>query len=186
MLRRYFGDLVSLLARPAEFFERVFQGSLPSGPHAGLDAGSRRFVRLTGMMIAAVFFLQEILSGGRFSWVVVVVAVLSLALFPFITQAIAAMGAGFVRLSCAALGEQPVPGVAERSMAYATAGFLPLAFGITGVSWLSLATAFYLTVGLEKGLRCTRFKAAVLAGFPTVLFLTLLLLSAVIFNIQVL
>jgi hypothetical protein len=185
MLRRYFGDLVSLVSRPAFFFEGVFRFEAP-GDRTGCDSRSKRFVRLTGALIAAVFFLQETLLGGRLSWVVVVVAVLSLVLFPFVTQALAAIGAGLVRLSSGLLGEPLEPGVPECATAYAAAGLLPLALGAGWVSWLSLATVVYLAVGLEKGLRCSRFKAAVLAGFPSALFVTLLLLSAIIFNIQVL
>jgi hypothetical protein len=177
VFRPYLEQIRRLAVQPAGFFESVFNGDLPS-------EGSR-FVYFNGLVLAALFFLLEAVSGGRVTWVLLLAAFLSLAVLPFLLEGAARLWGAYLVTSARMLHEPLDPVTARRVSEYSTAGLLPLAFGNGWVSLLALSVIGFQVVGLEKGLSCSRFRAAVLAGFPFVLFLTVVLLVMLIFKTRV-
>jgi len=182
-VRQYLGDLKALVSGPRAFFDSPSPGLPAEGRLA--DRAADRFARLTGVSFALLFFLQEILMGGRISWIVLLVALVAFFVLPLIAVALARSAAWVVGLSSALLGENPDALVLKRASCYALAGALPAATGLAWAPWLSIFAVVILAAGMEKGLKYSPFKSGLLAAFPAALVATLLLLSAFIFKIQV-
>jgi hypothetical protein len=166
-----------LAGTPVGFFEAVSDERT--------EAEARSFARANGLLLAALFFTLEALTGGRITWPLVLVATLSLALFPFVMEALAALWAGFIVLASRVLGSPLDETATRKVLGYSTAGLLPLAFGGGWLSLLALWTVALQAVGLERTIPCSRFKAAVLVGFPFLLLLTLAFMAAIIFKTKV-
>jgi hypothetical protein len=149
------------------------------------EAETRRFMRLNGLLLAALFFFIEAISGGRINWALLLAAVLSLTVLPFLMEALAFSWAFFTSLAARVLGESIDTQTTRRVMAFSTAGLLPLAFGGGWLSLLALWAVGLQIIGLEKALPCSRFKATILAGFPFLLFLTLAFMVTIIFKTRV-
>ena len=177
VFRLYITQIKRLAVHPGDFFESVFNG-IPS-------LEGRLFAYFNGLALAALFFLLEAVSGGRVTWVLILAAVLSLAALPFILEGAALLWGMYLITSSRMLREPLDPITARRVSEYSTVGLLPLAFGNGWVSLLALSVVGFQVVGLEKGLPCSRFRAAVLAGFPFALFLTVVLLVMLIFKTKV-
>lgn len=177
LVRTYWVSLRQLASAPVQFF------TLAADERTEADA--RVFARANGLLMATLFFTLEVITGGRVNWALVLAAVLALAILPFLMEWMAVLGAWFIVLASRVLGETVDLKTTRKVLGFSTAGLLPLAFGGGWLSLLALWTVGLQTVGLEKGLPCSRFKAAVLVGFPFLLFLTLAFMAAIIFKTRV-
>jgi hypothetical protein len=177
LVQTYGSSLKQLASGPVAFFASVAEERT--------EADARVFARANGLLLAALFFAIEVVTGGRVNWALVLAALLALVFLPFLMEGAAALGAWFMVLTSRVLGENVDLKVARKVLGFSTAGLLPLAFGGGWLSLLALWTVGLQTVGLEKALPCSRFKAAVLVGFPFLLFLTLAFMAAIIFKTRV-
>jgi hypothetical protein len=173
----YWGSLCQVVLSPGAFFERSFNDRFPMG--------TGRFIRLNGLLIVLGFFLLEVLTGGRIGWPFLMAAAISLVVLPFLLQLLTVFWAAFAVLASRLLGEPLETGKVRDVWAFSTVGLLPLAFGGGWLSLLALWTVGLQTLGLEKAFACSRFKAAVLAGFPFLLLVTLGFMVAIIFKTRV-
>jgi len=177
LVQTYWVSLRQLASAPVQFF------ALAADERTEADA--RLFARANGLLLAALFFTVEIVTGGRANWALVLAALLALVFLPFFMEGLASWGAWFIVLASRVLGESVDLKTTRKVLGFSTAGLLPLAFGGGWLSLLALWTVGLQTVGLEKALPCSRFKASVLVGFPFLLFLTLAFMAVIIFKTRV-
>lgn len=173
-MKEYWEILRRMAAHPVAFFGGEFaRKDLPS---------AKTFARRTGLCLAALFFLVEMLTGGRMTWTLLLAAAFSMVVLPFLMEAVAFLWGGLALLASRLLGEPLEAPVVRKVWGYSTAGLLPLALGGGWLSLLAVWTVALQTLGLEKSLSCSRFRAAVLAGFPFLLLVTMAFMVAVIFK----
>jgi len=177
LVRTYWLSLRRLTSSPVVFFERVST--------EWTEADARVFARANGLLLAMLFFTLEAFTGGRIGWPLLLVAALSLVFLPFVMQALADLWAGFIVVASRVLGSPLELSDTRKVLGFSTAGLLPLAFGGGWLSLLALWTVVLQTLGLEKVVPCSRFKAAVLVGFPFLLLLTLAFMVTIIFKTRV-
>jgi hypothetical protein len=157
MLKTYLRKLRLLWRHPSVFFEEVqYETNLK-------DAG--RFAVITGLIVALEIGIFEVLSGGDLEIVAVVTAGL-LVLMPLAVMLWIYGWAGFMRLCGLLLGNDLPSDSLRRAVAYSTGGWIPFIVGFGLGKWLALMTFAFQFFGVEKGLRCSRWAAAVYVGLP--------------------
>lgn len=153
----YFATLRDLVLRPSRFYGEQFLDPDPGR--------ATRFVLRTGLYLAIGLSVAEALASRSWSWTIMAFTGLMLLVLPLLMLVAAAVWTRFLRLGSVLLVESvPLP-EARIAVAYSTAGLLPLMFG--GIAaWLAFVTLAFQIVGIERGLSCSRVKAAVLVLFP--------------------
>jgi hypothetical protein len=177
LLGDYGRDLRGIILSPRRFFGEVFPGRT--------DRAARWFACLNGWLMVAMFFLLEVLTGGRVTWTLLLAVAMGAILAPFAMPILSALWAAFMGLTARLLGEELDPRAARKTTDYATVGLLPLALGYGWLAFLALSVVVYQILGLERAQSCSRLKAFILAGFPFLLFLTLMGMAALIFKTRV-
>lgn len=174
MIKQYFENLKSLWLSPTYFFNRDYD---LEGEKAAF-----RFANLTGILVALELGLAEICSGGSKINVILVTLAMLLAM-PFLVNAGIYLWAGFMQLCAYLLGEALPVEPLRQVVAYSIAGIALLGLGYGLGKWLSLATFVFQVFGLEKVLKCSRWTAGILVGFPFFLVAVLLIFVAFMFKV---
>jgi hypothetical protein len=173
-MRRHLEELKGIFTRTGIFFGEA---------HLDPDRrGASRFAMRNGLLLAAGLSIGEALAERSLTWTLLAVTMILFLALPVLLLALSALWALFVRAGGRLLSE-PIPyRTAFLTVAYSTAGLLPIAF--SGVlSWLALAAIPIQVVGLERGLACSRVKSSVLVLFPVSIATLFLLFLALMFEV---
>ena len=157
MLKTYIRKLRLLWRHPVEFFQEAqYEPDLKE---------ASRFAILTGLLVALEIGVTEALSGGH-TEIVALVTLALLVVMPLVVMLWIYLWAGFMKLCGFLLGNDLPSGPLRQAVAYSTGGWVPIIVGFGLGKWMALVTFLFQFFGVEKGLNCSRWAAAVYVGLP--------------------